>query len=78
MWQYMYKAFIARYDMCSLKVMYKALKESSEVIQTTECILILFWLHRMTLLTQFAFDALVTATEHLLIQYKTSSILEDM
>lgn len=51
MWQYMYKAFIARYDMCSLKVMYKALKDSSEVIQTTECILILFLLHRMTLLT---------------------------
>lgn len=71
-WQYMYKAFVARNNVHSLKIMYKALLKTLQKSSKPENASwnFSFWLHRMTLLTLLAYNALVTATEHLLMQYK--------
>lgn len=79
-WQYMYKAFIARNNMHSLKIMYKALFKTLQKSPKLEngSWNFSFWLCRMTLLTRLAYNTLVMATEHLPTQYKNLKHLEDM
>lgn len=68
-WQYTYKAFRAR-NMHSLKQKHSKTLWKSHPNHRMHVENFSFWLRRMTLLTYLLINALVTATGHLVMQYK--------